>query len=172
MIGLGMGSVQQKILYMKNIFLLTLLLTIFLFGITANGQTDIEKRPSIASGTRVIDLGTTPDSPEHLKELSISEVKGNNIQGSFYDSKFNNGLLYLNWDQVYFAFKTTENKNRFYHSGYFEGNEVFGFSYSPEREFVARRTGIRKEWNTHYFFVHLILYLCTSLLPPNHKFHL
>ena len=95
-------------------------------------------------GVWVIDLRPEPNAEPYLKEFEITQVDGNSFSGKFYDTPFEGGLLNENWDQVYFAFSTSDQNSTYFHSGYIDGDEVHGVTYSPERTFVMPWRGTKK----------------------------
>ena len=121
---------------MKYLFIIATLLCTLLTN------TEIEIEDSLVhsedlEGTFTIDLRPTPDAAPYLKEFTITHVEGTDFSGSFYDTPFENGKLNLSWDIVYFAFTTTDQTNTYYHSGSIEGNDVYGITYSPQRQMTA-----------------------------------
>jgi hypothetical protein len=99
-------------------------------------------------GIWTIDLKPTPDAESYLKEFSIENIDGKSFSGKFYETDFVNGQLNLDWGKIYFAFTTKDASNSYFHSGYFEGDNVFGISYSAERKFTLPWTG---EKNNIYY---------------------
>ena len=85
-----------------------------------------------------------PKSPPYLKDFVIKIKKGNNFSGIFYDTKFDNGKLNLNWEKIYFSFATKDKNSSYYHSGYIDGNKILGITFSPERNFTMPWNGIKK----------------------------
>jgi hypothetical protein len=94
-------------------------------------------------GTWTIDLRPDPDSDPYLKVFRIEKISEDSFSGVFYDTKFNDGILNLNWDFIYFAFTTKDANSFYYHSGYFQNDTVYGISFSPERAFTAPWKGIK-----------------------------
>lgn len=91
-----------------------------------------------------IDLRPTPNSEPYIKDFKITKIKGGKFSGVFYGSEFSNGLINNEWDKLYFAFTTKDEKNQYYHSGYILNNTIYGISYCPGREFVSYWEGIKQ----------------------------
>jgi len=53
--------------------------------------------------------------------------------------------LKLDWDKISFAFATADQSGTYFHSGYIEGNKVFGLSLNENRKFVLPWKGERKK---------------------------
>lgn len=96
-------------------------------------------------GTYIIDLRPTPESEPYLKEFKFTKVEGKKFDGAFYGYPFSGGFLNTDWDKVYFAFTTTDQSGTYYHSGYVEGNKVFGITLNEARGFVLPWKGERKK---------------------------
>lgn len=105
---------------------------------------DDAKNLSRFAGTWEIDLRPTPDAEPYLKDFVISSVSEKNFSGVFYGSPFENGKFNGSWERVYFAFETGDKDSSYYHSGYIEGDEIHGISYSPNRKFVTPWSGKKK----------------------------
>ena len=128
-----------------KIFLIILLFSSFNVTFAQSETTGTnDTRPEEIRGTWIIDLRPTPDAENYFKEFVIEKLDGKSFSGKFYDTDFENGQLNLDWGIVYFAFTTKDASNSYFHSGYFEGNKVFGISYSPERKFTLPWTGEKK----------------------------
>jgi len=69
--------------------------------------------------------------------------KGEFITGEFH-YPFTGGFLNTDWDKVYFAFTTQDQSGTYYHSGYVEGNKVYGITLNEGRGFVLPWKGERK----------------------------
>ncbi|MGI9547345.1 MAG: hypothetical protein ACR2MM_08920 [Flavobacteriaceae bacterium] len=95
-------------------------------------------------GLWIIDLRPSPESPGYFQEFEVTKVSETGLEGSFYDSPIENGLVNKNWDQLYFAFTTRDQTFEYYHSGYMKDGKLFGNSYCPGREFTAPWTAKRK----------------------------
>ena len=96
------------------------------------------------NGTWVIDLRPDPNSEAYLKDFVINPTTGKDFGGEFYGTKFTNGKFNTDWEYLYFAFTTSDKENIYYHSGYIDGNKVFGISYSPDRKFISHWKGTKK----------------------------
>ena len=97
------------------------------------------------TGTYIIDLRPTPSSEPYLKEFKFTKVEGKKFDGEFYGYPFTGGLLNLDWGKIYFAFTTQDQSGIYYHSGYVEGNKVFGITLNEARGLVLPWTGERKK---------------------------
>ena len=97
------------------------------------------------TGTYIIDLRPTPSSEPYLKEFKFTKVEGKKFDGEFYGYPFTGGLLNLDWEKIYFAFTTQDQSGIYYHSGYVEGNKVFGITLNEARGFVLPWKGERKK---------------------------
>lgn len=122
----------------------TLILLISFSSLLAQSKADttLQTLNSI-EGTWSIDLRPTPDSNPYLKEFKLKLKNDTTFEGEFYDSPIYNGLLNKNWDKVYFAFYTRDSSNEYFHAGYWMGDQIFGTTYCPDRDFVAPWTGAR-----------------------------
>ena len=96
-------------------------------------------------GTWVIDLRPTPNSEIYLKDFVIKPDSNNGFGGTFYGTSFTSGRLNTAWESIYFAFTTSDKENRYYHSGYIDGDKIFGISYSPDRKFISHWSGWKKK---------------------------
>ena len=96
-------------------------------------------------GTWVIDLRPTPDSEPYLKDFKFTKIEGKQFEGEFYGYPFSGGFLNFDWDKIYFAFTTADQSGTYFHSGYIEGNKVFGLSLNENRKFVLPWKGERKK---------------------------
>ena len=126
---------------MKTALLILISLT---FNFTSAQSETKDLRPTEIKGIWTIDLKPTPDAESYLKEFSIENIEGKTFSGKFYETDFENGQLNLDWGKIYFAFTTSDGNNSYFQSGYFEGDKVFGISYSPERKFTLPWTGEKK----------------------------
>lgn len=95
-------------------------------------------------GAFVIDLRPTPASEPYLKEFKFTKIDNKQFDGEFYGYPFTGGFLNLDWDKVYFAFTTADQSGTYFHSGYIEGNKVFGLTLNENRKFVLPWKGDRK----------------------------
>ena len=122
--------------------IISLSLVICLFSIKVNSQT----KPVADSvlGTWIIDLRPTPESAPYLKEFKFTRVEGKKFDGEFYGYPFTGGFLNTDWDKVCFAFTTQDQSGTYYHSGYVEGNKVYGITLNESRGFVLPWKGQKK----------------------------
>jgi hypothetical protein len=97
-----------------------------------------------ALGTWVIDLRPTPESEPYIKEFKFTKIEGQKFDGEFYGYPFSGGFLNTSWDKIYFAFTTSDQSSQYFHSGYIEGNKVFGITLNEKREFVLPWRGEKK----------------------------
>lgn len=95
-------------------------------------------------GTWVIDLRPSPNSEIYLKDFVITPTKDKSFSGEFYGTPFTTGKFNTEWEYVYFAFTTSDKEYIYYHSGYIDGDRIFGISYSPDRKFISHWTGLKK----------------------------
>lgn len=123
-------------------WLVTAFISGCLFSFSAYGQT----KPVADSvlGTYIIDLRPTPESAPYLKEFKFTRVDGKKFDGEFYGYPFSGGFLNTDWDKVYFAFTTQDQSGTYYHSGYVEGNKVYGITLNENRGFVLPWRGQKK----------------------------
>jgi hypothetical protein len=116
-----------------------------LFSFNASAQIKTKLNTDSITGTFVIDLRPTPESEPYLKEFKFTKVTGKRFDGEFYGYPFTGGFLNLDWGKVYFAFTTADQSGTYFHSGYIEGNKVFGITLNENREFVLPWRGERKK---------------------------
>ena len=124
---------------MKQLFtILALLLSLCTLAQT-------KKKAAIDSiiGTFTIDLRPTPESEPYLKPFKFTKIEGKKFDGEFYGYPFSGGFLNTDWDKIYFAFTTADQSGTYYHSGYIEGNKVFGITLNEARSFVLPWKGER-----------------------------
>ena len=123
-------------------WLVTVFITGCLFSFSASGQT----KPVADSviGTYIIDLRPTPESAPYLKDFKFTRVEGKKFDGEFYGYPFTGGFLNTDWGKVYFAFTTQDQSGTYYHSGYVEGNKVYGITLNEGRGFVLPWKGEKK----------------------------
>ncbi|MBK8636504.1 MAG: beta-lactamase family protein [Saprospiraceae bacterium] len=95
-------------------------------------------------GTWIIDLKPDPTSEPYLKDFIISPIKDNSFGGEFYGTLFDNGVFNKDWEYLYFAFKTGDLDNEYYHAGFIDGEKITGISYSSQRKFTSYWTGTKK----------------------------
>ena len=117
----------------------TLLICLFLMA-----SLSIQAQTEDLKGTWTIDLRPTPDSEGYFQPFVISNIEGNKLEGTFYGSPIENGLINTYWEKLYFAFSTKDQNHSYYHSGYLMEGKLYGVSYCPGREFTAPWTGTRK----------------------------
>ncbi len=97
-----------------------------------------------AKGTWIIDLRPDPNSEAYLKDFIITPTTGKDFSGEFYGTEFKTGKFNTDWEYIYFAFTTHDKENVYYHSGYIDGDKIFGISYSPDRKFTSHWIGKKK----------------------------
>jgi hypothetical protein len=97
-----------------------------------------------ALGTWVIDLRPAPDSAAYLKEFKFTRIDGKNFDGEFYGYPFSGGFFNVDFDKLYFAFTTADQRSTYFHSGYIEGDKVYGMTLNEERKFLLPWKGERK----------------------------
>lgn len=81
----------------------------------------------------------------YLKDFKFTKIYGKQFDGEFYGYPFTGGFLNLDWDKIYFAFTTADQSGTYFHSGYMEGNKVFGLSLNENRKFVLTWKGEKKK---------------------------
>lgn len=92
--------------------------------------------PESIKGEWMIDLRAEPNADPYFQTLLISQVEENTFKGMFYGSKIKDAQLNRNWDVTYFAFRSYDNSNDYYHTGYFKNGEIVGTTYCPQRAFI------------------------------------
>jgi hypothetical protein len=97
-----------------------------------------------ALGTWIIDLRPTPESEPYIKEFKFTKIDGKNFNGEFYGYPFEGGLFNTDWDKIYFAFTTADQSGTYYHSGYIEGNKVYGMSLNENRKLMLPWKGTKQ----------------------------
>lgn len=95
-------------------------------------------------GTWVIDLRPTPDSEPYLKDFKFTKIEGKQFDGEFYGYPFQAGFLNIDWEKIYFAFTTADQSGTYFHSGYIEGNKVFGITLNENRKLILPWRGEKK----------------------------
>jgi hypothetical protein len=95
-------------------------------------------------GNWVIDLRPTPESEPYLKDFKFTKVEGKIFDGEFYGYPFSGGFLNTDWEKVYFAFTTSDQSYTYFHSGYIEGNQIFGITLCEGRKFILPWKGMKK----------------------------
>ena len=116
----------------------------FLLPVISTAQKNTKPVADSALGTWIIDLRPTPDSEPYLKEFKFSKIDGKNFDGEFYGYPFGGGFLHTDWDKIYFAFTTSDQSSTYFHSGYIEGNKVFGITLNETRKFAMPWRGEKK----------------------------
>jgi len=96
-------------------------------------------------GEWILDLRPSPDADPYLQPLIIDKQNGKDFEGSFYGSPIKEAFLNESWDKLYFAFKSSDSSNTYYQSGYIIGDEIFGITYCPNRNFVMPWSGKKKK---------------------------
>ena len=96
-------------------------------------------------GTWVIDLRPTPDSEPYLKDFKFTNIEVKQFDGEFYGYPFQGGFLNTDWEKIYFAFTTADQSGTYFHSGYIEGDKVFGITLNENRKFILPWKGTRKK---------------------------
>ncbi len=129
----------------KKLFLFLLWLTALGSQVQAQtAENDTEQQIAQLKGEWKIDLRPTPTAEAYYQTFIVSKVNGNRFKGTFYGSKIKEGLINQNWDQLYFAFSTSDGSNEYYHSGYLKDGKLIGISYCPGREFTAPWSGLKQ----------------------------
>jgi len=128
-----------------KITLLFLLINLQLYFAQSDSAKSINNDLNQISGTWIIDLKPMPESEPYLIEFVLELIDSNTFKGIFYETEFENGKLNTNWEKFYFAFSTYDKNNSYFHSGRIEDDNIYGITYSPEREFTMPWTGIKRE---------------------------
>ncbi|MBK9658361.1 MAG: hypothetical protein WAT14_05990 [Chitinophagaceae bacterium] len=133
---------------MKQIItaLFLLVSSVVMAQVQKKNPTSVADKPvaDSALGTWVIDLRPTPASEPYLKEFKFTKINEKGFDGEFYGYPFTGGFLNLDWDKIYFAFTTADQSGTYFHSGYIEGNKVFGITLNENRKFVLPWKGQKK----------------------------
>jgi len=116
----------------------------YTFSQSNNSATPSEANKNLV-GEWLIDLRPSPDADPYLQTLIIEDQDEQSFAGSFYGSSIRETFLNGNWDKLYFAFQSSDNSNTYYQSGYIIGDEIFGVTYCPKRNFVMPWSGKRKK---------------------------
>lgn len=124
----------------KIVFLILSFCTIQCFGQNQNKKMSTDS----LTGTWVIDLRPTPASAPYLKDFKFTKVEEKMFDGEFYGYPFQGGFLNTEWDKIYFAFTTTDQSGTYFHSGYIEGNKIFGMSLNENRKILIPWRGEKK----------------------------
>jgi hypothetical protein len=112
---------------------------------TTQNNTAQKPHANDALGTWVIDLRPTPESEPYLKDFKFTKIDGKSFNGEFYGYPFEGGFLNTDWDKIYFAFTTADQSGTYFHSGYIEGNKVYGMSLNENRKLMLPWRGERKK---------------------------
>lgn len=113
-------------------------------AVQKNINTVLKPNANDALGTWVIDLRPTPESEPYLKDFKFTKAEGKKFDGEFYGYPFEGGLLNTDWDKIYFAFTTSDQSGTYYHSGYIEGNKIYGMSLNENRKLLLPWKGEKK----------------------------
>jgi len=106
---------------------------------------DKTSEASSLAGFWNIDLRPTPDAEEYIIQFVVSDIEDSSFRGTFYGSKFKDGLINDSWEVLYFSFTTKDKNNTYYHSGWLEDGKLQGISYCPDREFTAPWKGSKSQ---------------------------
>lgn len=126
---------------MKKLLLAAALIS----SLTLTAQTKKQRSTDSIVGTFIIDLRPTPSSEPYLKDFKFTKIEGKKFEGEFYGYPFTGGFLNTDWDKIYFAFTTADQSGTYYHSGFIEGNKVFGMTLNEARELMLPWKGERKK---------------------------
>ena len=126
-----------------NLIFLTILSSVTLLQNTFTSNT-IDKNENIV-GEWIIDLRPSPDADPYLQTFTVVVQNEKNFVGSFYGSPVENTSLNNSWDKLYFAFKSSDSTHEYYQSGYIVGEEIFGTTFCPGRNFVMPWSGKKKK---------------------------
>ncbi len=127
-----------------RVFMFILLVTLSSSAFSqSENLTEINKQDATLVGKWILDLRPSPEADPYLQTLTISKENGKKIKGSFYGSPIKDAYINKSWDKLYFAFKTSDGSSDYFQSGYIIGDEIFGVSYCPKRNFVMPWTGKR-----------------------------
>lgn len=125
--------------------LLTSIFLVMAFSAAAQKISAPKPVADSALGIWIIDLRPTPESEPYLKEFKFTKIEGKNFDGEFYGYPFGGGFLNVDWDKIYFAFTTSDQSSTYFHSGYIEGDKVYGITLNESRKFVLPWRGQRKK---------------------------
>lgn len=130
--------------FIASLFLLVS--TVTMSQVEKNNPVPASNKPVADSvlGTWIIDLRPTPDSEPYLKEFKFTKIEGKQFNGEFYGYPFQGGFLNTDWKKIYFAFTTADQSGTYFHSGYIDGNKIFGITLNENRKFVLPWKGDRK----------------------------
>jgi len=96
------------------------------------------------AGSWIIDLRPGIASAPYTKKFTV-QVKGKEINGTFYDTPFTGGLINTEWNKISFAFTTKDNSGEYVHTGFFQDGKLTGFTYSKSRGMIMPWFSIKKE---------------------------
>jgi hypothetical protein len=94
-------------------------------------------------GTFKLDLRPTPTSEPYYKDFKFTKITGKVFDGEFYGYSFNGGYLNIDWDKIYFGFTTADQSGTYFHSGYIEGNFIYGVSLNENRKLLLPWKGVK-----------------------------
>jgi hypothetical protein len=94
-------------------------------------------------GTFKLDLRPTPTSEPYYKDFKFTKITGKVFDGEFYGYPFNGGYLNIDWDKIYFGFTTADQSGTYFHSGYIEGNFIYGTTLNETRKFILPWHGVK-----------------------------
>lgn len=131
--------------FITSVFLLVS--TVAMSQVEKNNPLPASNKPVSDSvlGTWIIDLRPTPDSEPYLKDFKFTKIEGKQFDGEFYGYPFQGGFLNTDWEKIYFAFTTADQSGTYFHSGYIEGDKVFGITLNENRKFMLPWKGTRKK---------------------------
>jgi len=133
-------------IYLMRILILILLTSLSNYTFSqSDNLSESNKANETLVGEWIIDLRPTPDAAPYLQSLIISNQEEKHFTGSFYGSPVKETLLNDSWDKLYFAFKSSDSNNVYYQSGYIIGDEIFGTTYCPARNFIMPWSGKKKK---------------------------
>ncbi len=96
-------------------------------------------------GEWILDLRPTPEAEPYLQSFIVSDQGDGKFEGQFYGSPIQEFFFNKSWDRLYFAFKSSDNSNEYYQSGYIIGDEIFGTTFCPGRDFIMPWSGKKKK---------------------------
>lgn len=129
---------------MKKICLLFALLAFPTLFFGQDMETKMKDHTDTLIGNWILDLRPAPDAEGYFQPFTVISIKENSFEGTFYGSPIEVGLLNRNWDRLYFAFRTRDQSNEYYHSGYLLDGKVIGTTYCPNRQFTAPWVGTKE----------------------------
>ena len=87
-------------------------------------------------GTWRVDLRPTPDAPAYDQAFVVTNVAGDSLQGTFYNTPIEQGRINAAWGAVHFAFTTADRSGTYHHAGRLDAGRLDGSSHSLGRGFV------------------------------------